>query len=175
MSPLVQQFNGILQLALKILGGLDWLWRGWRGRARERNYLRRRGRLSFPVVSRLFLLLDRCCFRDGARRNLRVTLLQEIILYGNHAAAGKPSQGLWKNEKLSRLARTKTDRAAIHLSASSPLLDSHNTILFDGALKHFVVFRRCEENVNVRATGGLNDRSESCGFYRLLDLGLHCF
>ena len=30
MSPLVQKFNGISQLALKILGGLDWLRR--RGR-----------------------------------------------------------------------------------------------------------------------------------------------
>ena len=122
-----------------------------------------------------FSFLIAVAFRKEREGTSRVTLLQEIILYGNHAAAGKPSQGLGKDEKLSRLARAKTDRAAIHLSATSPLLDSHDTILFDGALKHFVVFRRCEENVNVRATGGLNDRSESCGFYRLLNLGLHCF
>ena len=28
MSPLVQKFNGVLQLALKILGGFDWLLEG---------------------------------------------------------------------------------------------------------------------------------------------------
>ena len=166
MSPLVQKFNGILQLALKILGGFDWLRRRGRRRSRERNYLRRRGRLSFPVVSRLFLLLlDRCCFQEGARRNSRVTLLQEIILYGNHAAAGKLSKRLGKDEKLSRGPGAKSDRAAIHLPATSPLLDGHDTILFEGALKHFVVFRRCEENMNIRGTGGLHDRSKSCGFY----------
>ena len=143
MSPLRQKIDGILQLALKILGGLDWLRRGWRGRARERNYLRRRGRLSFPVVSRLcsFFLIA-VAFRkerEGTRASpcfRRSYFMATTLLPANRA------KGLWKNEKLSRLARAKADRAAIHLSAVSPLLDSHDTILFDGALKHFIVFRR---------------------------------
>ena len=97
---------------------------------------------EFSCCQPAFLLPDLCCFQERARRSTRVALLQGFIIDGDHAAPGEPSQRLGKNEKLSRLARAKADAAAIRLSAATPLLDGHDTILFDGSLQHLVVFRR---------------------------------